>query len=266
MSLVVSAVGLSSLADERAAHFARLGEGPELFLELMLRTAAAWRIDWRGRRAGYCLSSADRLLVELDLERPLGAEGPHVFGALCRRLALRGAWCPSFDSLLLGLGHGVGWTSAVEGPLFRDLADDRGPAPTEHPGLRLRPAVAADVDAILPHRADVFGDDEECREWVGRDLVSVLERDGQFLGIGLLTRVWGTRREHDVGVMVHPDHRGRGYASFVLRSLKRRCLDLGMRPTAGCSRENVASAAALRRAGFVSRHGLLRLRAPGGEG
>lgn len=57
--------------------------------------------------------------------------------------------------------------------------------------------------------------------------------------------------------MVHPEHRHHGYATFILRSLKRRCLDLGMRPTAGCALENVASSRALTRAGFISQHALL---------
>jgi GNAT superfamily N-acetyltransferase len=259
MSLTLTTVALASLARERDQHFARLGEGPELHLELMLRTADAHRIEWKGRPAGYCLRGADGLLVELELDREAWPEKSELFGTLCDRLDLKGARCFSFDSLLLGLGVEHGWSATVEGLLFRDLADDRGPDPTPYAGLRLRPATLADVDAIVPHRAGVFDDVDQCREWIRGDHVSVLERDGEFLGIGLLTRVWRTRREHDVGVMVHPDHRGRGLASFILRTLKRQCLDLGMRPTAGCAAGNLASARALLRGGFLSRHSELEL-------
>ena len=258
MSLTLSTVDLASLAGERHGHFARLGEAPELHLELMLLAASAYRVGWKGVPAGYCLQGEDGLLVEFELERHLWPDKSELFGSLSDQLALQGARCFSFDSLLLGLGVKRGWSATVEGPLFRDLADDRGPDPTEHAGLRLRPATIADFSVIAPHREGVFDDDDQCREWILRDRVSVLGRDGQFLGIGLLTRVWNTRTEHDVGVMVHPDHRGRGYASFILRTLKRRCLDRGWRPTAGCSTENVASSRVLHRAGFVSRHSLIR--------
>jgi GNAT superfamily N-acetyltransferase len=264
MSLTLSTVDLASLADAREARFARLGEGPELFLELRLRSAVAHRIGWHGAPAGYCLRGADGLLAELELDPRVGLERSAIFGSLVDRLALQGAWCLSFDPVLRSLGAERGWSATVDGTLFRALADERGPGPTEAAGRRLRPAVAADVDVVVAHRAGVFDDEDQCREWIRRDRVSVLEREGEFLGVGLLTRVWPTRPEQDVGVMVHPDHRRRGHASFVLRSLKRRCLDLGMRPTAGCDARNVASARALRRAGFVATHSLGRLGPRGG--
>ncbi len=257
MALLLSTVAVDALATERDDHYARLGEAPELVLELMLSTAVAYRIAWNGRHLGYAIHAADGLLLELEL-----LEGPgslEVFGSLADRLRLGGAWCFSFDARLLALGARRGWSSTVDGTLFRDLADSRGPEPHEHVGRRLRPATLADVPAIAPFRAGVFDDEEQCREWIRRERVSVLERSGDFLGIGLLTRVWPTRTEHDVGVMVHPDHRGVGHASFILRALKRHCLDRGWRPTAGCATENVASSRALQRAGFVSRHSLLRL-------
>ena len=256
MSLAVTTVGLASLSAEREAHFRRLGEGPELYLELLLRSAMAYRLRWRGASVGYCLKSEDGYAAELDLQRCVWPDKAEIFAALADRIELPGARCFSFDSLLLGLCIERRWAAALEGLLFRDLLDERGP--TRHQSLGLRPATAADLESILPHREGVFETEEECREWVARGHVSVLEKGGAFLGIGLLTRVWSTRPEHDVGVMVHPEHRGQGYASHILRELKRRCLDAGMRPTAGCAAQNVASSRALRRAGFASQHSLFR--------
>jgi len=259
MPLALSLVSLASLAEERRDHFARLGEAPELHLELMLATASAYRVGWNGRSVGYALRGADGRLVELELERLPGHETSEVFESLVERLDLEGAWCFSFDARLLALGAERDWSSTVDGTLFRDLADVRGPHPNEHAGRRLRPATIADLETIVPFREGVFDDEEQCREWILRDRVTVLESDGDFIGIGLLTRVWATRREHDVGVMVHPDHRRHGHAAYILRALKRRCLDEGMRPTAGCAPSNVASSRALGRAGFVGTHALVRI-------
>lgn len=258
MSLRVSLVPAAELEPDRQSHFSRLGEGPELCLELLLRTGAAHRLHWKGQPAGYCLSSSDSMLAELELARSCWAERSALFASLAKQIGLRGARCFSFDSLLLALCVEQGWPAGVEGPLFRDLLDESGPVRSEaFEGLELRPATPDDIPTILEHREGVFESPEEVSEWVTRGHVSVLERATTFLGIGLLTRVWSTRREHDVGVMVHPDHRHRGYASYILRQLKRRCLDSGMRPTAGCAVENVASVRALTRAGFISQHSLL---------
>lgn len=255
MDLTPTPVPVASLDRAREAHFARLGEGPELYLELLLRKANAYRLDWGGQPAGYCVRTEDGLLAELELERPAWAAQSEIFAEVADRLDLRGARCFSFDSLLLGLCVERGWVATVDGRLFRDLLDERGPA--GHENLTLRPAMPADVDCILPHREGVFESEDECREWVARGHVSVLERDTTFLGIGLVTRVWPERPEHDVGVMIHPSHRGLGYASFILRALKRRCLDCDVRPIAGCAAKNAESMRALRRAGFASQHSLL---------
>ncbi len=258
MTLILSTLTLDSLTTAREAHFARLGESPELYLELLLRTASIYRLDWEGRAAGYFIQSADGLVAEIELQRHAWPAKSDLFAALIDQLDLQGARCFSFDSMLLGLCVERGWTATIEGPLFRDLVDEQGPDETEYNGHRLRRAMPDDFGIIVPHREGVFENDDECRDWIAQGHVSVLECGDAFLGIGLLTQVWSTRPEHDIGVMVHPDQRGRGHAAFILRVLKRRCLDLGMRPTAGCAAGNVASARALHRAGFVSQHSLIK--------
>lgn len=258
MALTVAPVPLAALTPEREAHFARLAEGPDLYLELLLQRGTAYRIGWGARPAGHCLLSEDGQIAELDLPREAWQAKNELFAALVERLEVRGARCFSFDPLLLGLCIERGWTASVEGALFRDLLDEH--PPVQRDDLRLRPATTVDLELILPHREGVFDSEDECRAWVAGGRVSVLERDGAFLGIGLLTRIWASRPEHDVGVMVHPDHRGRGYASYIARALKRRCLDLGLRPVAGCHAENLASVRALHRAGFASQHALLQFR------
>lgn len=263
MSLTLTEVPLASLAAARDAHFARLGEGPELYVELLLRTGRAHSLDWCGRSAGYCIASADGRLAELDLQRDAWRVGAALFAALADQLELRWARCFSFDSLLLGLCFELGWTPTIEGRLFRDLLDECGPAEPMQAQLRLRAATSGDTPLIVPYRDGVFDTDDECREWIDRGFVSVLEREGALLGIGLLSPVWPTRLERDVGVMVHPDHRGHGHAAHILRALKRRCLDQGTRPTAGCAVDNVASRRALNRAGFRSQFSLLKFERPG---
>jgi RimJ/RimL family protein N-acetyltransferase len=257
MSLSLSTVSIDSLVAEREAHYARLGYGPELYLELLLRASPAYRLDWNGIPSGYCLMSKDGRLAEFELQQHAWHVKSELFCALTNQLELSGARCFSFNSLLLGLCVEQEWTATVEGTLFRDLSDKLPPDQAVYNEIQLRPATPTDAELIIPHREGVFDSDDECREWISRGHVSVLARSGVFLGMGLLTRVWPNRREHDVGVMIHPDYRHRGYASCVLRTLKERCIAQGMVPTAGCAAENVGSARALHRAGFVSQHSLI---------
>jgi len=198
-------------------------------------------------------------MVELDLLPTVWAEKTALFEELWGALSLSKAYCFSFDSLLLGLCVERKLTASVDGLLFRRLLDEQGPAP--RPKLTLRPGRASDAALILPHREGVFETEAEVHQYLQQERITVLERSGTFLGVGLVTPVWPARRERDLGVLVHPDHRGQGYATFLLRTLKRRCLDQGLRPTAGCAASNVSSWRAIISAGFASEHSLFAFEA-----
>lgn len=157
MSLHLSVVPLTELESERQSHFLRLGEGPELYVELLLRTGTAHRLHWNEQPAGYCLSSSDGLVAELELARSCWSDRGALFMSLVQQLGLRGARCFSFDSLLLTLCVEQNWSVHIEGPLFRDLLDESGPVPREGiEGLELRPATPEDIPTILEHREGVF--------------------------------------------------------------------------------------------------------------
>jgi RimJ/RimL family protein N-acetyltransferase len=54
----------------------------------------------------------------------------------------------------------------------------------------------------------------------------------------------------DLFMEVHPDHRGRGAATYLLQELKKECYLAGRVPAARCSIRNAASRAALLKAGM----------------
>ncbi len=58
--LEVASASLTALSAARQAHFARLGEAPERYVELLLRQGAAHHLRWRGRDVGYALVGEDR--------------------------------------------------------------------------------------------------------------------------------------------------------------------------------------------------------------
>lgn len=255
MSLGLLPVSLSSLSDARQAHFHRLREAPELYIELMLAGASAYLLTWKGRNEGYCVVSGDGCLLEIDLAKNAWQECTKAFRELDTALQLTGVRCYSFDSLLLGSCLELGWVPRIEGCLYRDLLEiDNSPLPG---GLTFRLARAADADAIRPHREGVFEDDCQVDEWIAHGRVHVLEANNGWIGIGLVSPVWAFGTERDVGVMVAPQHRNQGYGALICRTLMRRCMEHDLRPTGGCAVENTASRRTLSRAGFASQHQLL---------
>lgn len=93
-----------------------------------------------------------------------------------------------------------------------------------------------DDDAIFPHTFEPVGS-------------HVLEVQGQVVATG----GWFTHYNPpyaDLYMEVHPEHRRRGYASYLLQELARECLDQGLAPAARCNPENLPSAGWLVKAGL----------------
>ena len=65
------------------------------------------------------------------------------------------------------------------------------------------------------------------------------------------------RDDIDIGMVVGPEHRHRGYGSYIVAHLKSLCLSNGWRPICGCSIDNLGSQRTLERAGFASSHNLV---------
>ena len=266
--LELSRIPLSELARDREAHFYRLGESPELYVESIL-VSDGLHLMWDSLRVGYALVSSENVLLELNLVPDAWHARHEIFCGLVSAASITSALCFSFDELLKELCTRVKWFCEIDGHLFRSIIAQ--PCRQDAASVSLRLAVETDIVVICDHRDGVFETDAECREWVTRGFVWVLSRHAcnatgiadldlaaeERRGVGILTPVWPSRAERDVGVLIFPQHRMQGYATWILSELKRRCVDAGWRPIAGCATDNVASASALKRAGFVLSHHLL---------
>ncbi len=120
---------------------------------------------------------------------------------------------------------------SVEKILFRDLQTTTG-APQ---GATFRSATAAECPDAAP-------DD---LHWRG-----IVEVDGRVVASGGVLFHYNPPFG-DVYMEVAPQFRRRGYGSFLVQELKRRCVEAGFTPGARCNPENTASVRTLQKAGFA---------------
>jgi GNAT superfamily N-acetyltransferase len=105
------------------------------------------------------------------------------------------------------------------------------------PGATFRPVSEADQTRIFPHAVEPVGG------WLieaGRDVAATG---------GILCHYnvpYG-----DINMEVAEPFRRRGYGSYLVQELKRTCYELGRIPAARCNASNVASRAALQKAGLL---------------
>ena len=118
--------------------------------------------------------------------------------------------------------------------------------------------VCADIAELAELSDDFFDGPSEIAEYIAADGLTVYRRRaGALIGAGVRHRVVEAIDGVDIGMVVAPAFRGRGYGAEIVRDLKARCHDLKQRPICGCDIDNIASQRTLERAGFVSRHNLL---------
>ncbi|MEO8450990.1 MAG: GNAT family N-acetyltransferase [Gemmatimonadota bacterium] len=116
--------------------------------------------------------------------------------------------------------------------LFTDSQATSLPAP----GVQLRPVTKADHGTVFAHTTEPVG------TWG-------LDRDGTLAATGGLFFHYNPPYG-DLYMEVAPEHRRKGYASYLLQELKRIGYETGHVPAARCQIENLGSRGALERAGM----------------
>lgn len=124
----------------------------------------------------------------------------------------------------------------------------------------MRPATPADLGVIARIDDGFFADNDEIRRHLDIGGLSVLESPpNEIIGCGVAEPIMANGTDIDIGMMVAPDFRRRGFGAFIASHLKSQILSKGLRPICGCAIDNVGSQRALMQAGFVPDHRLLRL-------
>jgi GNAT superfamily N-acetyltransferase len=104
-----------------------------------------------------------------------------------------------------------------------------------------------------------FDDEDEIRSYLQKNARLFIYRHGATpVACGIVKQVVECRNDYDVGMVVAPSERGKGYGAQVVNHLKHFCIAQGWNPIAGCSVDNPASKRSLEHAGFVSKHQLIK--------
>ena len=117
--------------------------------------------------------------------------------------------------------------------LFHDAFTTHLPAD----GITFREVTDADRPRMFQHTGEPAGD------WL-------LEREGQIVATGGLMFHYNPPYG-DIYMEVAAPFRRQGYGSYLVQELKRTCREMGKMPAARCQAGNVASRAALQKAGML---------------
>lgn len=244
-----------SISAMREGYLDALPYAQEYYLEILKKSAQIFQINRQSTPAGYFYLSSDGRLLEYYLASEWVNETDSLFGTILDKFRVKKALCKSFDECLLSCCYGFHKDSKSIGILFREYQKKSPVHPPD--ALSIRRANIADETAIIAVNEEVFDHPSEVAQYIAANQIFLFEKKNDLVGFGIYTRTIPDRPEHDVGMLVLPAYRKKGYGQFIIQYLVDYCFQNAWKPTSGCAIENIASRKCLEKSGFITRHRLL---------
>ena len=245
----------NKLSKIRNQYLDSLYEPQELFLELMISQAEKYLIKKDDFDIGYFIYDEGYLLEFFLIDNYL-PECWNVFKKVMTNYKLEGAYCKSFDSVLLKVCVHTHKLVNIIGVLYRNFMDKEILQPGEIDEIRI--ANISDFKGVAQIKDEVFDTDEEVEYTIKKEAVFIFKNQGSLIGFGIFHPAIEGRKSYDIGMAVSPDYRRKGYGAFILNYLKNHCITNNWQPTCGCAIENIASQKTIEKIGFVSKHNMLK--------
>ena len=240
----------------RNGYFDHLPFSQEYYLEILINASSFYEISVTGRPAGYFILSPNNILLEYYVLPAWVSRMDELFGIILKEFHIEKALCKTFDTDFLFCCLAFQKKSSTAGYLFREY--NRTTFISTPPELTVRRAELADETQIIAVNEEVFDNPEEVGQYIRAQQIFLFEKEGNLVGFGIYSPVIRGRKDYDIGMLITPPYRKQGYGVEIIRYLVNFCRQNGWNPYAGCAAENIGSRKCLEKAGFITRHRLIK--------
>lgn len=249
----------SEIKELREDYLDSIKDSQELYVEFLVDSGDYFLLqDKIGVTLGYFITFNQNVLVEFYLLKDYLANCESIFRAVVKRFSIKRVFCKSFDSILLKCCLDQFKEHKLIGLLFRDLY----PVKSIQNSLKVREPRQEDLQVISSVKEGLFDDDREIQQYIQNRNMLIYEKGNKFIGCGIFQRINERQRFYDIGMLVHPEYRNKGFGAEIISSLTTFCHSNSWIPVCGCSVENIASRKTLEKAGFISKHNLIEFSNP----
>ena len=259
------------MSELKAAHLKTLSFPLDAYWEAaLIGLADHYELTIDGERAGYfCLNQANAL-VAFFLQAAYWDHGEAALAWLVKTFGTPTAFPHTNDPFFLSLCLDIARKTEVHTYLFQDF--QRVDHPLQFTGeYTFTRATEHDLPQLYEHYRladdDLDANGTEAGSEDLRDFIrTVLKEHHIFMLLyaGALVatselRVSKTQKPYaDLGMIVAPGYRRQGLGSYMLNCTKAYCYEHNLRPICSCEVTNIGSKKAILKAGFVSRHRVVR--------
>jgi RimJ/RimL family protein N-acetyltransferase len=250
---------LDEIQEERDNYLNGLPYAQGLNTEENVWTSRYYKIQINSAYVGYICVDSQKTLWEFYLIESAQTYSQEVFKFLIEMNYIVAAESKSFDSLLMALCFDFHKKATCNAYLFRDDTDVEY-LPGGFENIEIRLAAKDDLKNLteinrFAEDVDFFYNlDEEIR----KEEIFVFVLNGEFLGAGTCKRICRSLNYYDIGMIVTEKHRNKGLGTYIIIKLKEYCYNSNKVPVCDCYYLNYPSKKTLEKAGFISKHRMVR--------
>lgn len=222
--------------------------------------AIHWTISHTGQVIGYACIDDNNQLLQFYVVPNYVAQEENIFKELIYQTGIKqgivGTNNPSYLSVALNFAKKI----HVHTCLFRDYYETNISEKKGH----LKACQLADQEQIVDFCHNAMGAPKVwLTQYIG-DLIKkkeiyVFERNQDIIGTCEIRKSISNPTVADIGMIVSPDHRRKGYGTYLLNCARKIAIDWGKQAICSCEKENIGSLKAIQNCGFVSRFQLLAI-------
>jgi len=225
-----------------------------------------WEIRWNAAQAGYYAANDEGSLLQFYVRPAFEKHGRALFDHVIAQDTLTRAVVSTIDPSYLSFCLDVQKKVTVHTYLYEMHTPVR-PGRPEIEGLGFRLVEAPELDRTIAFQQACLGSEQDLRGWlrgysanlIERRALFVLSLDDEWLGVGECRKSDTQQGVTDLGMMVAPAHRRKGWATYILTRLGAHCTAQGQHAICSTTVENVGAQKAIVRAGFISRHRIMNV-------
>ncbi|SES98608.1 Protein N-acetyltransferase, RimJ/RimL family [Natronincola peptidivorans] len=246
----------SLIAKERRKYLDSLPVFQELFLELLVKEGTCYFIKVKEQMIGYVIiNNEDTHILEYYSTSKSILHNKKILLEITKTLNVTSVYCKTFDYELLTAMNLITQEFTIDGILFREHVEKEQLLEKQ---FNERIAQESDLERIQQINDDFFESDDEMIYYIrNKNILLFQNQENQLIGCGLYQNIAYDYGYMDIGMLVNPAFRKRGYGTYIIKRLADICKEEGKTPICGCGYANKASLKTLVKAGFIPEHALL---------
>lgn len=258
MPITIHPCPWNAIADAVRNHYRKAQITVDSYWEKHVLGSQHYRIERDGVPIGFFAIHGEHMLTLFHVIPEHADQAQVLFERIKRYEQVTNAFIPTGDEFFLS--HAIDNFSRLEKQAYFSIYTDKAVRNGKRKHLSMKRARTEEDVALFDLTGDFFDNDEATKILIGTDDLEVylVYDDGVHVGFGVVEYGLILPENASIGMFVFEEHRQKGYAASILKTLQEMMEDKNKTVLSGCWYYNHNSKKSMESAGAYSKTRLLR--------